>query len=47
MSEDKPARGMSGARADFIASLGKRIAEARELLAKLESNLAGTGSPLF
>jgi CheY-like chemotaxis protein len=32
---------MSGARADFIASLGKKITEARELLLKLESNLGG------
>jgi DNA-binding response OmpR family regulator len=30
---------MSGARADFIASLGKRVTEARELLGKLENNL--------
>src|SRR3989442_16044077 len=39
MSQDTPAKGMSGARADFIASLGKRVTEARELLGKLENNL--------
>ena len=30
---------MSGARADFIASLGRRVIEARELLGKLENDL--------
>src|SRR5258708_4133094 len=39
MSQEPPAKGMSGARADFIASLGKRVTEARELLGKLENNL--------
>jgi chemotaxis protein histidine kinase CheA len=38
MGTDEASQGLSGARADFVASLGKKVSDARKALTSLEAD---------